>query len=349
MYIEYVNARVRGMKSNLFGPEFIDKLLLKPDIDSIITELVNSPYKKDIEQASLTYSGIQCIENALRLNLLNTYRLIFKLVHGEHFEKYILILFNKWDIHNIKTIVRGKNIHLPKEEILECLIPAGELDEVTLIEMIKQQDNKSLIDLLASWNYKYAIPLTRSYQEYLTKRDLAVLEYALDMYYYKNALHQVSGNKDADLILSDLLATEIDIINLKTAFRFLKDRIDPKIAENYFLGGGKKLPVRLLLEYIQMKNIKEFVSSLVSTPYSFLTEIPADVVEVKGLSVYEKELERFLIKKELSTYRLDPLSIAPIIGYLSAKNVEIVNLRIISRCKTILMDEEELRKDLIHV
>jgi len=337
------------MKSRLLAPDFFNKLLVKPDIDSILSELVNSPYKPDIEQASLTYSGIQCIENALRTNLLHTYQLIFNLVHGEKFEKYILILVNKWDIHNIKTIIRGKNIHLPKEEILECLMPAGELDDVTLIEMIKQPDIKSLIDLLASWNYKYAIPLTRTYQEYLEKRDLAVLEYSLDKYYYKNALNRVSGNKYADILIKNLISTEIDIINLKTTFRFIKDRVDPKVAENYFLNGGQVLPVKTLLHFLQMKNIREIVTSLISTPYSFLAEIPAEVVEARGLSVYEKSLERYLVLKGLSTSHLDPLSIAPIVGYLSAKNVEIVNLRIISRCKTELMDEEEVRKELIHV
>ncbi len=349
MYIEYVNARVRGMKGDLLSPEFISKLLVKPDLEAIINELINSPYKSDIEKASVSCSGVSCIEDALRTNLLRTYRLIFSLVHGEKFEKYILVLVNKWDVHNIKTIIRGKNIHLPKEEILDCLMPAGELDEVTLIEMMKQQDIKSVIDLLASWNYKYAIPLTRAYPQYQKARDLAVLEYALDKYYYRNALRRVSGKKFADTVVFDLLSTEIDIINLKTTFRFQKDHVDPKVAGDYLLEGGKELSIPKLLQFLQLKNTDEIISSLASTSYSFLTEIPSDLVKVRGQSVYEKELERYLVRKEVSVSRLDPLSIAPVIGYLAAKKVEITNLRIITRCKTELMDEEELERELIHV
>ena len=65
--------------------------------------------------------------------------------------RYVRIFLNRWDVHNLKTILRGKNIHSPPEEIREALVPAGTLDEATLVELLKQNDVRDVIDLLATW------------------------------------------------------------------------------------------------------------------------------------------------------------------------------------------------------
>ncbi len=110
---------------------------------------------------------------------------------AEPAEDYIRIFLHRWDIQNVKTILRGKSFHIPQDEIFECLVPAGDLDDVTLGEMIRQPDVKSVIDLLATWRVPYAKPLTRHFREYAGERNLIVLESALDQYYYSNGLDAV--------------------------------------------------------------------------------------------------------------------------------------------------------------
>ncbi|PKL59229.1 MAG: V-type ATP synthase subunit C, partial [Methanomicrobiales archaeon HGW-Methanomicrobiales-4] len=48
-------------------------------------------------------------------------------------------------------------------------------------------------------------------------------------------------------------------------------------------------------------------------------------------------------------FRGDPLSVTIIIGYLWAKYTEIINLRIIARCKTAMITPEEMEAELIYV
>jgi len=179
---DYVNARIKGMKSRLLAPPVFETLILKPDVESIIAELENTPYKEEIEKATVQYSGIKCIEVALRKDFTNAFRKILDFMKGGESETYINILLSRWDIQNIKTILRGKNIHMTSAEIVECLVPAGQLDDTTLIELIKQPDVKAVIDLLATWGIEYAKPLTRNFKEYSEKRDLTILEYAIDKY-----------------------------------------------------------------------------------------------------------------------------------------------------------------------
>src|SRR5665647_1894847 len=154
---EYANARIRAMKSRLLDRKELEELAGKLDIESVINQLEETPYREDIEDASVKYSGIACVEDALRRNLSNTFRLILSFVKGEDAQTLMQIFLNRWDIQNIKTILRGKNIHAPANEILESLAPAGALDDATLVALTKQPDVKAVIDLLATWGIEYQV------------------------------------------------------------------------------------------------------------------------------------------------------------------------------------------------
>jgi V/A-type H+-transporting ATPase subunit C len=346
---DYVNARIRGMKSRLLNTSVFETLILKPDVEAIIAELGNTAYKEEIEKASVQYSGIRCVEVALRKDFTRAFRKILSLMEGENAEKYIKILLNRWDVQNIKTILRGKNIHVTPEEIIECLVPAGELDDITLIELIKQPDVREVIDLLATWGIKFAKPLTRNFKEYTEKRDLAILEYAIDRFYYENALETLGKESYDDRLILDMITTEIDVTNIKNVLKLIRDKIDIKEAEGLLINGGAKLNMEKLLAMIRTGTLEGAIKVLDATPYNFLSELPADVFRGEKISVFEKELEKYLIKRGIRRFLGDPLSIAIAVGYVWAKYNEVTNIRIIARCKTADIPEKELREELIYV
>jgi len=346
----YINARMRGMKSRLLSHRALDDLIMRPDLESLIVDLENSPYRDDVIEAKGRSSGIDCVETALRQNFIRTFRKIQEFTRQEEEAKqYIVIFLRRWDVQNIKTILRGKNIHTTNEEILECLVPAGELDEVTLKELLKQPDVRSVIDLLATWKIRYAKPLTGSFAEFVKTRDLAVLECALDRYYYADSLSSVKDPTYNNNLIRDLLALEIDVVNLRTVLRMVRDRVDPVDAERYLIGGGKEFDERKLRHLLTLTTIDDVVKSLVATRYRFLSGIPEAAIRTQKISVIEKELERFLIKKGVGAFLLDPLSVASVIGYFWAKYNEITNIRIISRCKTADFPVEHLKEELVYV
>ena len=349
MYFEYVIARVRGMKGRLLDPSVLETLIRKPDVESVIAVLENTAYKKEIEKASIQYSGIMCIEVALRKDFTSAFRKIFSLLEGENAEKYVKVLLNRWDIQNIKTILRGKNAHMLPAEILECLVPAGELDDITLIELTKQPDVKAVIDLLATWGIEYAEPLTRNFKEYTEKRDLAVLEIAIDKFRYENAIDAVKGYSYNDRIIREMIATEIDVTNIQTVLKMIRDKIDIKEAQTCLINGGSKLDIERLLAMIRTGTIKGAIKYLGTTPYNFLLKLPDEAFRAGKISVFERELEKYLIERGISRFFGDPLSIAVIVGYVWAKYNEITNIRIIARCKTADFSEKEIRGELIYV
>jgi V/A-type H+-transporting ATPase subunit C len=337
------------MKRHLLDHSVFETLILKPDVESVIAELGNTAYKDEIEKASVQYKGITCIEVALRKDFSAAFRKILRFMKGEKSEKYIKILLGRWDVQNIKTILRGKNIHIPSAEILECLIPAGELDDTTMIELIKQPDVKAVIDLLATWGISYAKPLTRNFKEYSEKRDLTILEYAIDRFYYKNALRAVKGESYDDRLVREMVMTEIDVTNIKNVLKMIRDKIDVEEVRSYLIEGGISLNNEKLLTMVKAGTPEGAIKLLETTPYSFLSKVPDEILKAGKISVLEKELEKYLIKLGISRFLGDPLSIAIPIGYIWAKYNEITNIRIIARCKTADIPEKELRGELVYV
>lgn len=345
----YVNARVRGMHSFLLDRKQLNSLILKPDIDSLVSELEKTPYKEDIQKAMIIASGIKGIEYALRLNLIRTFRKILSFVEGEIGEKYVSIFLCRWDVHNIKTILRGKKVHIPTQDIRDCLIPAGTLDEATIVELLKQPDIKAVIDLLATWGHACAAPLTRHFEEYNARSDLVILEYALDKNYYEESLAMVQGKTKDEQIIRDIVSTEIDIINIKSVLTLLRDRIDPEDGEHVLLSGGKFFDLKILRAMLRESNPSDILPYLDLTPYRFMRELKdTGKIPVK-MSAYQSALDRYLITHGIRAFRGDPLSITIIIGYLWAKYTEVINLRIIARCKTAMITPEEMEAELIDV
>jgi V/A-type H+-transporting ATPase subunit C len=345
----YVNARVRGMHSALLDKKAYDTLLIRQDLPSILSELEKTPYKREIEEASVIHTGIAAIDFALRKNLLRTYQNIYHLVRGTRAEDYIRIFLSRWDVQNIKTILRGKNIHASHDEIFECLVPAGALDDATLTELLKQPDVRSIIDLMATWNIPYALPLTESVDEWAESRELVTLEYALDRFHYQNALAAVQGKGSEERIVRHLIRAEIDTINIKNMLRIIRDSLDAEPAMSLFLEGGGHIDREKFIAMASMRSPQEAVSVLDGTPYYFLQGLPPVAYNPGTISIIEKELDTYLMRKGMRLYRGDPLDIGVVIGYLWAKYGEVINLRIIARCKYAGVSDEDLERELFRV
>jgi V/A-type H+-transporting ATPase subunit C len=232
----------------------------------------------------------------------------------------------------------GARVSTSQDEIFECLVPAGDLDEVTLGEMIRQPDVKSIIDLLATWRVPYAKPLTRRFPEYASERNLIVLESALDQYYYSNGLDAVRGDDYDQALVRDMLSTEIDVVNVKTVLRLIRDKIGPSDAGRYLIDGGCRLRRSFLLGMLEAKSLEEAVNMLKGARYGFLADVPEELRRRR--SRVREAARRFLIAGAACLNR-DPLSIAVAVGYWAGTTRS--PTRIIARCKTADVPDETLR------
>ena len=349
MYVEYVNARVRGMTGRLINRHEFDRLIAQTSVDGVITELEKTSYHDDILEARVLHKGINCIEYALRNNLAKTFKKIHHLTEGERSARYITLILKRWDIQNVKTILRGKNIQASNEEIARCLVHAGTLDESTLIELLKQKDVRAVIDLMATWNIEYSVPLTRHIGEFSEQRNLWKLEYALDEYYYRSIEGILAKGNADDLIVLDFIGTEIDAMNIKNILILIRDSVPPEEGQKILLGGGKLFDRRHLLEMLKIQSIGDFLKMLETTEYAFLKKVDPEAIKAGKISAIEKEIERFLVRKGIAMLRGDPFSFTIVIGFLWSKENEISNIRVIARAREAGLPDDAMEAEIFYV
>lgn len=358
----YANARVRAMKSLLLSEDFYEHLMQIDDSNAILEALKKTPYKTEIEEVALLKTTTsEIIDEALKRNIAKTFNKVATFVAGEA-GKLVKVLLARWDLHNLKTILRGKHISANENEIREGLIPAGELNEALLNELVRAIDVPGVVDLLATWGIPSARPLVENLPRYLARKELLTLEIPLDKFYYEQVSRQSRGNSLHARIVHDLIIMEIDVRNLVTLLRLQgvkfefkgeKEEIEKQVKEQIevlFVPGGKEIELTDFVSLAQKRDVEAILKHLRSSPYGAVLRSGIErYKETNSLSILERKLEEYLAQKAISTYRKGPLCIGIIVGYLWMKFKEVVNLRIITRCKIMGVPERKIREELIFV
>ncbi len=345
----YCNARVRGMRSRLLTRPYFDQLMDCIDMRGVIQMLMQTEYGPELEVTLLHGHTFAAVDDALKENLVRTSQKILKIVNGEA-HHLVATLLGRWDLFNVKTIIRGKHMHLSTEEILDSLIGVGQLAGVELRALAELEDVKAVVDTLNTWSLPYGRPLRDAMGEYLKERQLSVLELALDRYYSQWAAKQLKGRRHNYRIAREVLGVQTDATNVLTVFRLLKADMEGSDVGEFFLPGGSVIDEKLFRDLASVSDIDEVLDKLKPTPYGKpLGEAAMLYLETNSVATLERVLEDYVMKRTLAFSHDDPLGAGVVISYLWAKQNEVTNLRIIVKGNSVGIPSERMRRELILV
>jgi len=345
----YSNARIRGMRARLLKKERLEHLLGVTETQQLIQELMQTELAPFLEDTLIHGHTAASVDEALKNNLVATYRKVLGFLNDEAFNISTTLL-GRWDVFNLKTIVRGKHLHLMADEISEGLLPVGVLSQIDLDGLIGQGDIRGVVDLASTWELPQAPALRAGYAEYQKTGELADLELALDHYYAEWATKRLARRGNNYAIARRILGMQVDILNLVMVFRAARENLDPSISRDYFLRGGLDVDAELYERLAALSDIDEILDGLRGTQYGQLLDDAAlRYLESLSLSVFERALEDYFTRKVLALGSTDPLGIGIPIAYLWGKQNEVTNLRIIVKGAAVGMPAERTRKELILV
>jgi V/A-type H+-transporting ATPase subunit C len=265
-------------------------------------------------------------------------------------EEMVGALLSRWDLYNLKTIMRGMRALVPKSEIIRNLVPMGFLDGVTLEEITSQPDLRASLDAMvmfsADWRIPYGRAISRHLMEYLRENNLSILELALDKLHYEE-MARLLKNRDANTRqVREVMTMEVDSINIVTLMRICGLEMTGERAEDYFVPGGTIATAKEFAAVMGLGQPEKVYDALVAKmPYRKALEAAWKSFDEKGESAFEDEMEKHVITTCLKMSK-DPLGIGVIIEYMWKKYLEITNLRIILRGKSIGLIESQIRKEL---
>ena len=142
---EYVNARVRSRRATLFADEDYRKLI-RMGPSEIARFMEETEYEREINELGTRFSGVDLIEYALNRNLAKHFDDLLEWSNGRLYD-LIARYLRKFDVWNIKVIIRGIYTDSDPEEIRTDLIRAGELDERTIDRLVEVDEIDDVIGI----------------------------------------------------------------------------------------------------------------------------------------------------------------------------------------------------------
>jgi len=337
----YTNARIRSMEARLLSKDKLDELIEAGGINELIGFLDDTEYGPYISEVMNELHDPIAIEKALNMHLADVYQTL-STISPDEAKKTLNLLAKKFDIKNIKTLLRAKYVGLNEEETFKLLIPLGTIPVNKLREL---SETKSVDEVVSGLEgTEYAPVLSEALAKFEQTNNLLPLELALDKYLLEKLWKTVGiEGKEKDLF-KEFIGRMVDIESIKVILRGKADKLPSDVLSEYLVNVGYELAPWKLKELADADSIEAVVSSLEGTAYA---QILADAMEeyekTKSVYAFEKALDKYLVElgKKLSLRK--PFGVGPIIGLITAKELEIRNLKIIIKGKIENLSSNQIR------
>ena len=340
----YLNTRVRVMKGLMIKKGEYDKLI-KMSNDEIAKFIGDSVYKREIDELALNLEGATLVESALNLNASRCFRKLMR-ISSSVVEMLVRAYLTRYDVYNLKTIMRAKVGKASADDLRRLLIPAGSLNSSALESLIKKE---TVFDILKSSKIvQIDTDCLHAVDEFEKTGSLSRIENYLDKSYYNNLIELAKKMPKQGIYVREFIRTEIDFLNLKVLFRLIREKFPVNDIIDMLIFSGERLPYAKLLKLASSKDCDELYSSLEGTGYDKVIESSIDDLRDKNeLGSFEIAFEKYWLRKAGLMMNKHPLSIGPAIGYMICKDIEVRNLRMLVRAKALGLDEKFMSDSLV--
>lgn len=276
------------------------------------------------------------IEHLLFTQLVDEFEILLHPLLGKTRE-VLLFAFKKYEITNLKTIVRGKMAKLRAEKIAEQLIPLGVFTQLPIEQLLRTEDISECLRYLE--NTVYARIARQSRQIFEEKNQLYALDAAIDRYYLLGFERRIQNLETRQYeYLLPLISILMDKINLLWLLRYrFAYALSP--AETYYL----LIPTQYRLNRIELQKLVELktlsavLESLPEPFYGLLQGLESTFAVECRLDAEIRQVARHIV-------RWRSFSFAKVLAYLFLKELEIHRILAIIKGKRL-----GLTVDNIHI
>jgi V/A-type H+-transporting ATPase subunit C len=326
----YSNVLVKvGVESSrLLSKEKLKRLIECKSLEELASELKDTVYGDKLSKVTLPYAS-KIFERAFRESLIEVST---KIVQNspETISSFIKTYLLKFEIENIKTILRAASVGLPYDEISQKLYLPVEVflkRQDILLKAAMAIHVKSVVD-----NFKntiYGPLLISGLQKYEETGSTKYFDILLDRMFYEHFGEKFKGlPKKEQEIAFFYVSREIDRFNILTILRTKILGYDPNwvrltISRNFYNVTEETIEALLLadnfesaLSIIQQSYYKNFVAT---------AETPEE-----SISEAEKAFRKDLFEHAKKTIVGDPFNVGTPLAFLVRKEIELDNLTAIS-------------------
>jgi V/A-type H+-transporting ATPase subunit C len=356
----YACTRFRVRRTTLLPREEYLRIM-RMSIPEVVAHLGRQEYGQELADLAHDFSGAQLIEEAVHRNLAQSFRHAMTIAPGD-LRTLTGEYLNRWDIANVMAVLRGTVHGIPRQQIRDLLIPAGEIDSALLDRLLGATTCDEILEGLQGWRL---YPVLAEYYRICGEQGVfARIENELYRQYYAGLLELGSSGCSGCQELIGYLRFEIDITNMRNLLRLhcAAEACDIAVIDRTMIPGGR-IPTGLFRKLYGIETEEEFVTAFLATDIApVLAQAVRELRQDPNFSSFDAaeliwqrwhhrrrpvhEIEVAVTRVRLHQLeglsRRHPFSVLPVLAYLERKRYEVANLRAIVRGKAFNLPPERI-------
>ena len=339
------HARVRGLRSRLLSPAQWAEALNAPDLAGLLSVLQGTWYAEALGPLTGAPPDATLLERALWAHQVRAARAPLYLLQGAARE-LLDWFWRRFEVHNLKTILRGVKYHTPPEQVRTALIPLDAASTLPWQALAEAGSIQAVVERLRST--RYGEVLEHALERYQREALLFVLEVALDLAYHWRLLRLVNRLQGRDRDEAQrFLGTWVDAQNLLWAYRYrIYARFSPEEILNYTLQRGLRVDASVVQRIALGAPLQDVVQALWGAQLPGL-EALQDLPEREALLRLELLLQRYLYALAQRTLGAFPLHLGAVLAYEVLLESEVRDLVTVVEGKALRWPAARIRPYLI--
>jgi len=330
----FANGIIRKLDREIMTKELMESLLKSNDIIAALKILNES----DFFQSNFDISSPNDYENALNMERLHYYDIIKNISKVSPFHFLYFTFASKYDFQNLKIFIKSKFL---KSEVPE--------DFISKIYTIKPSKLKAAIfdEKFEEIPHSYEFLIKKTILEYQKHRDPEKIDFILDKERYLmvlNKIKEVEIIEPEELFMKRFIRMNIDLHNIINCIR-AKIRGEKKNFAKEFVIPSGDFKIGKIIEIFDSP-LTTWIEKLTFTDYKNIIE--------EGITAYKKsntlmEIERLKDNFILNFTKIGKyitFGIEPIIGFITAKENDFKNIKIILSGKLNNISENNIKERL---
>ncbi len=328
----FANGNIKALEKGLLNKDILDRMIKSSDIVSALKILTES----DLNDYSFDLNNPSDFENSLNQVLLHTYEIVKSISQVSTFNFLYFTFASKYDFLNIKVLIKSKCL---KKEFSNGLIsPIGTIDIEKLKLAIRDEKYEDIPD-------SFELLIKKTFSEYNKFKDPEMIDFVLDRERYImifNKIREIEIIESEELFLKRFLNINIDLNNIINCIR-VKIRGEKKAFIKEFLIPEGDFKIEKIIE-IYDSPLSSWFEKLKYTDYKDIVELGVNYFQKNNsLMELEKLRDNFILNfSKIGKYIT--FGIEPLVGFITAKENDIKNIRIILSAKLNNLSPEKIKE-----
>jgi len=328
----FANGIIKKLEKELLNKDILDRMIKSSDAVSALKILTES----GLNDYSFDLNNPANYENSLNRELLKTYDIIKNISKVSTFNFLYFTFASKYDFHNIKILIKSK--YLKKDISNELFSPIRTIDIEKLNSAIKDEKYEDIPD-------SFEFLIKKTFSEYSKFNDPEIIDFILDKERYImifNKIKEVEIIETEELFLRRFIKINIDLNNIISCIR-AKVRGDRKSFTKEFLIPEGDFKIENIVE-IYDSPLSSWCEKLIHTDYKNVVETGVNYFQQNNsLMELEKLRDNFIINfSKIGKYVT--FGIEPLVGFITAKENDIKNIRIILSGKLNKLSPDQIKE-----